>query len=218
MLKTSYSWATQILYPIPSIQYWVLFLIFLPSQLYLNLAHYVIVQIFSELFLLWFLLVGFFHNHTDLHFDWLLSFWIVVIDYCLVLPNRFTLFLPIDLYFDWLLSFWIVVIDYYLVLPKYRFPIYIFHYVTIRITSLNHIFHLSFVVKNSVISIAWEINCYLHQLSNSPYNWVSWTLTLQSQNNKLGLCFPASVPVIIIFDTKIILLNFSKPWESLMKL
>lgn len=156
--------------PHPKYSAWVLFLIFIPSQLYLNRAHCVIVQIFSEIFLLWFLLVGFFHNHTDLHFDWLLPFWIIVIDYYLVLP---------------LLTSWS--------------PIYIFHYVIIRITSLNHIFHLSFVVKTSVISIAWEINCYLHQLSSSPYNWVSWTLTLQLQNNKDGLCFPASVPVIIIF-------------------
>lgn len=118
--------------PHPKYSAWVLFLIFIPSQLYLNRAHCVIVQIFSEIFLLWYLLVGFFHNHTDLHFDWLLPFWIIVIEYYLVLP---------------LLTSWS--------------PIYIFHYVIIRITSLNHIFHLSFVVKTSVISIAWEINCYL---------------------------------------------------------
>lgn len=66
-----------------------------------------------------------------------------------------------------------------------------------------------------MISIAWEIHYLLskafegsynspNEFSNSPCNWAPCTLTsqLQSQFNKLGLYFPASGPMIRIFDTK----------------
>lgn len=41
-----------------------------------------------------------------------------------------------------------------------------------------------------------------NEFSNSPYNWAPHILTLQLQLqfSKIGLRFPASVSVIIIFD------------------